>query len=98
MTPEHDTAPVLAAYAAANGIAAPGWRLLTGRRIDVARVAREQFFADTPMLKARRAPHGETIWLLDGDRRVRGVYNGTQPVDAASLSRDVALLVAAGTG
>ena len=98
VTPEHDTAPLLAAYAQANGIAAPKWRLLTGARAQVERLAREEFFANTPMLKARNAPHGETIWLLDGDRRLRGVYNGTQPVDAANLVRDVGLLAAAGTG
>ena len=98
VTPEHDTAPLLAAYASANAIAAPGWRLLTGDRRDVQRLANEGFFANTPMLRARNAPHGETIWLVDGDRRLRGVYNGTQPVDAASLVRDVSELVAASRG
>ena len=98
VTPEHDTAPLLAAYASANAIAAPGWRLLTGDRREVQRLANEGFFANTPLLRARNAPHGETMWLVDGDRRLRGVYNGTQPVDAANLVRDVSELVAATRG
>jgi protein SCO1/2 len=93
--PEHDTAPVLAAYAAANQIAAPGWLLLTGTRGEVDRVARESFFANSLIVRAAGVTHGETIWLLDGSRRIRGLYNGSLPLDTQRLKEDIATLLAA---
>ena len=72
LAPDHDTAPVLTAYAHANRIDDDGWRLLTGSAAEIARVAREGFFASAPMLRALTVGtnvaaagqfHGETIWL-----------------------------------
>ncbi len=94
-SPEHDTAPVLAAYAAANRIEAPGWLLLTGPRTDVDRVARRAFFATTPMLRpvaGADGTHGEAIWLVDASRHIRGLYNGLMPLDTRRLIDDIALL------
>jgi protein SCO1/2 len=92
VAPEHDTAPVLAAYAAANHIAAPDWLLLTGAREEIERAARRSFFATTSILRASPATHGETIWLLDPSRRIRGLYNGTMPLDSKRLMEDIATL------
>ena len=92
VAPEHDTAPVLAAYAAANHIAAPGWLLLTGSRAETDRVAHDSFFATSTILRASTATHGETIWLLDSSRRIRGLYNGTMPLDTKRLIEDIATL------
>ena len=92
VAPEHDTAPVLAAYATANHIAAPDWLLLTGARDEVDRVARASFFATTPIVRASPATHGETIWLIDPSRRIRGLYNGTMPLDSRRLMEDIATL------
>jgi protein SCO1/2 len=93
VSPEHDTAPVLAAYAAANHVSAPDWLLLTGARDEIDRVARQSFFATTPMPRASPATHGETIWLIDSSRRIRGLYNGTLPLDSKRLMEDVATLI-----
>jgi protein SCO1 len=93
VSPEHDTAPILAAYAEANHIASPDWLLLTGARREVERVARESFFANSLIVRAAGATHGETIWLLDESRRIRGVYNGTMPLDTERLETDVAMLL-----
>jgi protein SCO1/2 len=98
VAPGHDTAPVLAAYAAANHISAPAWRLLTGEPAEVARVARESFFADAPAVRAAGATHGETIWLIDSQRRIRGLYNGTMPLDTKRLVEDIATLTHAHGG
>jgi protein SCO1/2 len=94
VAPEHDTAPILAAYAEANRIEAPSWLLLTGARAEIDRVAAKSFFATQPMLRASSATHGETIWLLDGSRRIRGLYNGSLPMDAERLKEDIATLTA----
>ena len=92
VAPEHDTAPVLAAYAKANHIAAPDWLLLTGTRAEVDRVEHDAFFATAPAVRAAGATHGETIWLVDPARRIRGLYNGTLPLDTKRLMEDVATL------
>jgi protein SCO1/2 len=41
---------------------------------------------------ASPATHGETIWLIDGSRRIRGLYNGTMPLDSKRLMEDIATL------
>jgi protein SCO1/2 len=94
IAPEHDSAAVLDAYARVNGIERGRWRLLTGTRPEIERLARSSFFAEAPMLRGTAARHGETIWLVDGERRLRGLYNGTQPIDAARLVEDIATLAA----
>ncbi len=94
VAPEHDTAPVLAAYAEANHIATPDWLLLTGARSEVERVERESFFGNSLIIHAAGATHGETIWLLDASRRIRGVYNGTMPLDTERIEADIATLLA----
>lgn len=92
VAPEHDTAPILAAYAKANHIDASDWLLMTGARAEVERVARASFFANTPIVRAAGATHGETIWLIDPSRRIRGLYNGTMPLDSRRLIEDIATL------
>ncbi|HEV8410831.1 MAG TPA: SCO family protein [Gemmatimonadaceae bacterium] len=92
VAPEHDTREVLNAYAHANHIAAPDWLLLTGARAEIDRVARKSFFGTTPVSAASPATHGETIWLIDGSRRIRGLYNGTMPLDSKRLMEDIATL------
>jgi len=92
ISPDHDAAPVLAAYAAANHISAPAWRLLTGDSGEIRRVAHAGFFADAPAVRGVGATHGETIWLLDSSRRIRGLYNGTMPLDTKRLIEDIATL------
>ena len=92
VAPEHDTREVLDAYAKANHIAAPDWLLLTGARTEVDRVARNSFFSTTPVPASAPSTHGETIWLIDGSRRIRGLYNGTMPLDSKRLMEDIATL------
>jgi protein SCO1/2 len=37
--------------------------------------------------------HTETLYLVDGDRRIRGVYNGTLRLDVERLRDDAATLL-----
>ena len=92
IAPEHDSASVVEAYARVNGIERDRWLLLTGARAEIERMARASFFAHAPMLRGAAALHGETIWLVDDARRLRGLYNGTQPIDAQRLIEDIATL------
>ena len=87
--PEHDTAAVLAAYAGANGVDADRWRLLTGDRDAIYGLARASFFAD---VAEGGFLHTETVYLLDAERRIRGVYTGTLPLEVRHLIDDARAL------
>jgi len=91
VTPERDSVPVLAAYAEANGIDYDRWRLLTGTHSMVYGTARGSFFADVDT-GPRAFLHSETFYLLDGNRRIRGVYNGTLGTDIVQLVEDIRAL------
>jgi protein SCO1/2 len=97
VTPAVDTVPVLARYAREKGIRAAGWKLLTGDREQIYSLARDSYFADSAL---DRSPdsllHSETVVLVDAARRIRGVYNGTLPLDVTRLIEDVETLKAAG--
>lgn len=88
VTPEKDSVPVLKAYAEANGINDAKWHLLTGTHQAIYSAARQSYFADVDT-GARAFLHTETLYLLDGDRRIRGIYNGTLATDVSQLIADV---------
>lgn len=91
VTPERDSVSVLSAYADANGIDYDRWRLLTGDRGTIYGAARNSFFADVDT-GAGSFLHSETFYLLDGNRRIRGVYNGTLGTEITQIVQDIELL------
>lgn len=88
-TVQADSVAALRAYAAVNGVRAPQWRLLTGPRETITALARTNYFAP---VADDGSLHTETFWLVDGERRIRGVYNGTLAVDVDQLIADVRAL------
>ena len=93
--PEADSVPVLATYAAAQGADPDRWRLLTGDRELIYRLARKEYFAgDTIGLSAAGTDflHTEDMILLDGRRRIRGLYNGTLRSEMDRIREDIAIL------
>jgi protein SCO1 len=89
VTPLQDDIAALASYAKRFELG-DAWHLLTGDVASVEGFAERSFFA-----KTTSDVHTERAFLLDGDRRIRGVYNATQPADMAQLVQDVARLVRA---
>ncbi len=100
VTPDLDTASVLASFGRERQIDPARWKLLTGDRQVIYRLARESFFASDERLQASDADaflHTEQLVLVDGAGRIRGVYNGTQPSDVDHLIEDAGQLLAAST-
>lgn len=95
VTPDIDSVPVLKAYADANGVQSGRWHLLTGKKSDIYQLAHESFFAGVDT-GAAAFLHTETFYLLDAERRIRGVYNGTLGTDMVLLISDVRTLAAQG--
>ncbi len=78
--PAYDTPPVLAAYAAAHHA---DWTFLTGATGDVARGLK---------LGVDGTDHDTHFVLVDGERRVRGYYDSSDPDALARLGADARAL------
>ena len=89
VTPEADSVAKLRDFAEQVGAEAPKWSLLTGAPREMYALARTAYFADEDLGEGRADDdpgflHSESFFLLDGSRRIRGIYNG---MNAASVSR-----------
>lgn len=96
--PGADTPKVLARYASENGLTSESWRLVTGDREAIYRLARESYFADDVAnpVAASDFLHTEKVLLIDSRRRIRGAYNGTLSLDMDRLIEDIKTLRASG--
>lgn len=92
VTPELDAPRVLDAYARANGVDGQQWKLLTGERAMIERVAHEGYRVPRAAATDGAVLHTEWLVLLDAQQRVRGIYNGTLPIEVDWLIRDIQLL------
>ena len=92
-----DSVETLKAYAKFNGINGDQWHLLTGSKDDVYAIARDSYFADEGFGKTVTEEadflHTEKIILVDHKRRIRGVYNGTIPLEMKRMIEDIKWLL-----
>ncbi len=100
VTPKYDTPAVLKAYEERHGLTGGTWRLLTGDKSDIYRLARDSYFADDQGASVEnyedRFLHTEKVFLVDGDGCIRGVYNGVMTVDMKRIIADVRTLLEEG--
>ena len=88
---------MLADYAEEQGVASLRWHLLTGDRASIYDLGRSAYFIEEDLGKDK-APddflHTENLVLLDGQRRIRGIYNGMNEASVAQLITDASTLLA----
>ncbi len=96
--PEADSVSVLARYAERNGVARRTWQLLTGTHEELYGLARDGYFVNVDTgagdTQGTDLIHTETILLLDGERRIRGVYSGTIELEMVRIRQDIEELLA----
>ena len=93
VTPESDTPQALAAFGRERNIDPARWWLVTGSRSTIYELARTSYFADDDRVGSSGGfLHTEKLLLVDGDRHIRGIYNGTQPREIDLLIRDIGRL------
>ena len=95
VSPERDDPARLARYAEHNGVDGVQWRLLTGSRAELERLARDAYFvelSDTTGNTSGRLRHTETLLLVDGEGHIRGAYDGSLGYDVDQLIADVRVL------
>lgn len=95
VTPDIDSVPRLKEYATSHSILSGRWHLLTGDRKEIYTLARQGYFADEEVglqKSENEFLHTENFILIDTHRRIRGVYNGTNPAEIERLIEDIRIL------
>lgn len=94
--PDHDSVSVLRTYARRLGVpTAQQWHFATAPRDTIFTLARQY------LVSAQRDPsapggavHSGSFVLVDAQRHIRGIYDGTNPQETERLLRDLPLLLA----
>lgn len=97
--PWADSVSVLNEYAEVRGIDGNQWHLLTGDTDKIYELARQSFFAEKEIGLSKTSNeflHTENFILVDGKGRIRGVYNGTLPLEMVRLKEDIKTLLKLG--
>ena len=94
VTPWRDSVARLKKYADNIALQRP-WHLLTGNKAAIYELARRSYFAEEDFGYSRDSSeflHTEHILLIDKQKRIRGIYNGTLQLETEQLAKDIAAL------
>lgn len=95
VNPEIDTVKKLKEYAKLKGCISGKWHLLTGDKTAIYTLAKKQYFAGDSIGfygKLDDFLHTENFILVDGKHRIRGIYNGTLPIEMERIIEDIEVL------
>ena len=89
--PKVDNVERLQKYASINNINEEKWFLLTGPIEETIRMAQLGYFAiaSVPNHDENSLIHTENVILIDRNRQIRGIYNGTSPLETSYLIDDI---------
>ena len=96
VTPWIDSPSVLKKYKSDNQIENKNWHFLTGDKSAIYSLARKSYFAEEELGYTKDSTeflHTEHFILVDKDKRIRGVYNGTLRVEMTQLLEDITVLL-----
>ena len=94
VNPEHDTPEVLREYGERYNADPAKWYFLTGERDKIYDLAQKGFYL--PVMKVEGQQdfiHSEKFMLVDKDRYVRGIYDGTDKEDVDRLILEIKVLL-----
>ena len=95
VTPWIDSPTVLKKYKAKNEITNPNWHFLTGSKNDIYKLARTSYFAEEDIGFSKDSTeflHTEHFILVDKNKRIRGIYNGTLALEMQQMLDDIKTL------
>lgn len=94
--PNHDTVPVLKEFAEALGVTGRQWLFLTGDREKIYDIAENAYLvtAKADSSAAGGVVHSGAFVLVDKDKRIRGIYDGTTEDGVDRLMTDMGKLLA----
>jgi len=93
--PEIDTVAQLKRYAIEKGVLNDKWHLVTGSKKEIYNLARKSYLVakyDPTKEDGYGLVHTENFVLIDKQKRIRGMYDGTDDEDIDRLLEDIEIL------
>lgn len=93
--PEIDTVAQLKRYALEKGVLSNKWNLVTGSKKEIYNLARKSYLVakyDPTKEDGYGLVHTENFVLVDKQKRIRGMYDGTDDEDIDRLLEDIEIL------
>jgi protein SCO1/2 len=93
---KYDTPHVLKKYATKLGVDDKKWQFAYGTRDEVYTLAEKSYLTSVQEDSTEKGMYVHQGWLIliDKDRRMRAVYDGTDPKSVEKLNEDIAVLLA----
>lgn len=93
--PEHDNPDVLKQYAADLGVTGTMWQFVTGDREKIYDIGQKHYMVSAmeDSSQAGGYIHSGAFVLIDKDRHIRGMYDGTTEAGTAKLKEDLKILL-----
>nr|WP_295928187.1 SCO family protein [uncultured Dyadobacter sp.] len=93
--PEHDTPAVLKEYSDDLGVSNAMWQFVTGEKSKIYEIGQKHYLVTAG--EDAKAPggyiHGGQFVLVDKDKHIRGIYDGTTDTGTLDLIRDIRVLL-----
>jgi protein SCO1 len=92
VTPWIDKPSILKRYKINHKIENENWHFLTGNKSEIYKLARQSYFAEEEIGFSKDSAeflHTEHFILVDKNKRIRGVYNGTLVLEMQHLLDDI---------
>jgi protein SCO1 len=89
--PEHDSVPVLAAYAKNLGVKGSNWHFVTTDKESMFRIGRG--FLLPVSIEDRTIDHSQQVLLIDTQNRIRGMYDALDDAEMKRLQGEIKLLL-----
>ena len=94
--PEYDTVALLHDYAERLGVESDTWHFVTGDKEDIYDIGQSSYMVTA--MEDEEEPggflHSGAFILVDKEKRIRGIYDGTKEDAVSKLIQDVSLLLA----
>jgi protein SCO1 len=90
-----DTPQVLKKYKQEKNIQKQNWHFLTGDKAKIYELARKSYFAEEDLGFSKDSTdflHTEHFLLIDKNKRIRGIYNGTLELEVEQMIKDIYIL------
>ena len=94
--PEYDTVPLLKDFSERLGVQAPKWNFVTGTKEEIYELGQKGYMVTAMEDENEEGGyiHSGAFILVDKERHVRGVYDGTMEEDVDRLIQDIPQLLA----
>ena len=95
INPEYDNTKTLKKYAERLGVSSDRWHFVTGEIEDIYKIAKDSYMISA--LEDENEPggflHSGTFLLIDTNKNIRGIYDGTNEAEMSRLMSDIKILL-----